>query len=499
MKDKIVNSTLINIVNLAFGFILSFALTPLILRRLGTDQYGIWVFLSIFSASGYFSLLDLGMQGSAVKYVAEYHARGEKEKLNHLVNSVVFFFLAMGVIAGVILLLINGLFLDKWFNVPLQYLPAVRVLVNLIALSFLFQFPLMGFSAVVEGLKRYDILRGTTIVTSIVNALLIYCLLTYANGLWLMVGASLAMSLLTALCYLGAAVRLLPEYTLNPFAFQFGILKQLFNMGGKLIVSRIVGLIFNNTQKILIAAFLTMAVMTNFDIINKVHMIVLTIMSLMNQALIPFASHLDAAGDEERLRLLFVKATKYAVLLTLPALIFFMALAGEFLGIWIGPEFAAYALLTQFYLSHCLLTVLTGVGSTMMVGMNRVRELLNISVLGAVLNLLITLLTIRQWGIGGLVAGTVLAYVICQIIFIGLFAKLFKIGLAGFLRQVVLGPYLLAGSFFLLTILFKQWFAFTSLGQLFFFAVFLYAAYLSVYLLIDRQERALLWGLAWKR
>jgi O-antigen/teichoic acid export membrane protein len=81
MKDKIITSTLINIVNLAFGFILSFVLTPLILRRMGTDQYGIWVFLSIFSANGYFSLLDMGMQGSAVKYVAEYHARGEKDPI----------------------------------------------------------------------------------------------------------------------------------------------------------------------------------------------------------------------------------------------------------------------------------------------------------------------------------------------------------------------------------------------------------------------------------
>jgi O-antigen/teichoic acid export membrane protein len=357
----------------------------------------------------------------------------------------------------------------------------------------------MGFSAVVEGLKRYDILRGASIVFALVNVILIYYLLSYANGLWLMVGASLTISLLTTLCYMIATIRLLPEYSLNPFLFKFGILKQLFNMGGKLIVSRIVGLIFNNTQKIMIATFLTMTVMTNFDIINKVHLIVLTIMSLMNQALIPFASHLDAAGDEERLRLLFVKATKYAAIMTLPALIFFSVMAGEFLGLWVGPEFASYAMLTRLYLSHVLLTVLTGVGSTMMVGMNRVRELLNISIIGAVLNLLITLATIRQWGIGGLVAGTVLAYVVCQVIFIGLFVKLFKIGLAGFIRQVVLGPYLLAGLFLLLTLAFKHWFTFTSLGQLFIFAVFLYATYLATYLLIDRGERELLWGLVWKR
>lgn len=493
MKSKIISATVINIINLAFSFIISFVLTPIILNRIGQEPYGIWVFLSIFSASGYFSLLDMGMQGSAIKYIAQFHATGDKEELKHTINSVLFFFICMGIIAGAILLFLNYFFLSTLFNVPKQYLETVRMLVNLIALSFLFQFPAMGFSAVVEGLQRYDILRGVTIICSLLNMVLIIYFLTSVNGIVFLTVVSLLTSLAIALLYLAAST-LLAGHRINPLHVRILSFKNLFSMGWKLILSRIVGLIFNHTQKIIIAMMLTMSVLTQFDIINKVYMIVAILMSLMNGALVPFASGFQAANDEERLRLLFLKATKYAVIITMPAMVFFMSMSREFISIWVGDSYSDLAPLTMFLISHCFLTVLTGVGGTMMVGMNRVGEILKVSVIAALLNLIISVMAAKPFGLWGMVAATVISYAIAQTIYIWMFSKIFKIRILSFFREVVFLPYSVGVTLWIAVVFIKHYFIFDKLIYMFYFALGLYAIFFAIYLTVDGIERRFLFS-----
>jgi O-antigen/teichoic acid export membrane protein len=491
MKSKIISATFINIISLACSFIISFVLTPIILNRIGQEQYGIWVFLSIFAASGYFSILDMGMQNSAIKYIAQYHASGDKEELKHTINSVLLFFICMGIIAGVILFVFNYFFLSMLFNVPKQYLETVRMLVNLIALSFLFQFPAMGFSAVVEGLQRYDILRGVTIICSLLNMVLIIYFLTSENGIVFLTVVSLLTSLAIALLYL-AATTLIAGHRINLLHVRISSFKNLFAMGWKLILSRIAGLIFNSTQKIIIAMMLTMSIMTQFDIISRVYMIVASIMSLMNGALIPFASDLQAVNDEERIRLLFLKATKYAVIITMPALVFFMSFSREFISIWIGTSYSDLAPLTMFLLSHCFLTVLTGVGGTMMVGMNRVEELLKVAVFAALLNIIISVMAAKSFGLSGLVAATVISYAIAHAIYIWMFKQIFKIRLLAFLKEVVFLSYGLGVLLWIAIVFIKQQFVFVNLIELFCFAICLYAVFFMLYLAVDGKERKVL-------
>ena len=494
MKKKIITSTLINMVNLAFRFIISFAMTPIILNRIGTDQYGIWVFLGIFSISGYFSLLDMGMQGAAIKYVAEYHAKGDIKSLNDVINTVIFFFLSVGLIGGGILALFNNTVLFSFFNVSAQYQAIVKVLINLLAVSFLFQFPAMGFSAVIEGLQRYDILRVSSIVISVVTSVITIMFLTVENGIVFLTVLSVLSSFALAFAYYCFSRRLLPEIRLTLFGFKFSSISGLFNMSWQLFISRLVGLVFNNTDKILIGIFLTMSAMTNYDIVNKVHLLMLMVMSCMNQALVPFTSKLSAQNDDENLKVLFLRGTKYAVLVSMPLLLFLMVMSREFIAAWIGEEYSSLSLLSVFYLSHCFLTVLTGVASTMLVGMNKVKEMLIVSVSMAVLNLIISLFGVNTFGIAGLIGGTVIAYIIGQIMYLVYFMRLFKVRIAVFVQKVVFKPYLLSVVIAFLLFSLKHHIAFGTLSRLFFLGGAVYIVFFVVYLLMDDAERAMVFN-----
>src|SRR5262249_16133486 len=60
-----------------------FFLTPFILHQLGPTGYGIWILVG--SVVAYGALLNFGMTGAIVKYIAEHRAKGESEQAQSLV------------------------------------------------------------------------------------------------------------------------------------------------------------------------------------------------------------------------------------------------------------------------------------------------------------------------------------------------------------------------------------------------------------------------------
>jgi len=80
-------------VNVLVGIFLS----PYILHRLGDEAFGIWVL--IFSITGYYGLFDLGIRSSIVRYVAKYAATEDHHQLNCLVNTAMFSYGGIGLLA----------------------------------------------------------------------------------------------------------------------------------------------------------------------------------------------------------------------------------------------------------------------------------------------------------------------------------------------------------------------------------------------------------------
>ncbi|MCA9753501.1 MAG: hypothetical protein KC591_15005, partial [Gemmatimonadetes bacterium] len=71
------------------GFVLpvviTFFLSPFVVHTLGDDIYGLWSL--IVSFTGHYSILTLGIQSAATRYVAYAAGRGERDAMNKTVSS----------------------------------------------------------------------------------------------------------------------------------------------------------------------------------------------------------------------------------------------------------------------------------------------------------------------------------------------------------------------------------------------------------------------------
>ena len=104
-KDALIwQRALRNVVSNYFGAFITlgigFFLTPFILRQLGASGFGLWMIVG--SVVMYGSLLDLGIAGAVIKYVAEHRARGETKQARSLVATALCLYSALGLIVIVV-------------------------------------------------------------------------------------------------------------------------------------------------------------------------------------------------------------------------------------------------------------------------------------------------------------------------------------------------------------------------------------------------------------
>src|SRR5436190_4212490 len=99
---------------LAFAATLAvgFFLTPYLVRRLGDGPYGVWAFVE--SVLAYFTLFDLGIAACVVRFVARFHATGDRDELNRLVSTCLALFVGLGLLlfavgAGLVPVLLTSL------------------------------------------------------------------------------------------------------------------------------------------------------------------------------------------------------------------------------------------------------------------------------------------------------------------------------------------------------------------------------------------------------
>lgn len=442
--QRLFRNTIINIFNTGISFVIAYAMTPVILHRLGIQDYGIWVFLSIFSVTGYFSLLDFGFQGASIKYIAEFRAANDHEKLSGVVSATLAFFIAVGVIGAVALWAFNVLWLPAVFHLPPEQIHLIQTLVTVIAVSFVFHFPALAYSAILEGYQRYDLLRATNIAVTILTNIAIFVWLTHQNGLPFLVGSMVASGVLLALVYGIQTRRILGDIPIRLRSIHRESWALLFKLSSKLFLSKLVGLVFNNTDKIVIGIFLTVVRQTDYDIVNKLHIILLSLLSIVNQAILPAAAELFARQDNHGLRDLVLRATKYSAALVFPIWLFFMILPSQAIMMWVGRSFTHLSPIVVLYCAHFIVTMFVGVSSTMMISIDKVGRVLRISLWAAFLNLAISLITVRTLGITGLILGTTISYLISSLMYIVATNKIFEIPLMRFWSDTI-RPLIISG------------------------------------------------------
>lgn len=405
-----------------------FILLPFFVARLGPTLAGIY-FLAI-SFTAYFGILDSSFAQPLVKFVAEYRATGELDLLRSSVRAVFRVYLCVGAIVAAALVA-AGLWGTTFLKVPPDQVSVARATFIVAGLAALPTWPLTTFDNVLRGAQRFDLVAKVSIaVTAVAFAAQIGAVLA---GL----GPPVMMLITLGTLSLGMVVsrwlarRTVPEIKSGPGAAG-SIASRLWGFSWRLILIGVTDIAIYQLDRTVVAASAGVAAVVIYEFAARFHKVPRDLHSIAVSAAMPAASELDAQGDRERLGRLMVDGTRFTVAVVLPVTVAILALGRPLTSTYAPPE--AYAPL-MIFVSYWILNANTGVPSVIIAGMGRLNILLVYSYAVAALNLLLSLVLARRYGVAGVVAGTTLSYAITFPIFLVIALRLTQVSFGRYVKR----------------------------------------------------------------
>jgi O-antigen/teichoic acid export membrane protein len=270
-----------------------FFLYRYLLRTIGVEQLGIWsVVLATSSAA---SVAKKGVSGSAVKYVARYLARGEKETVARVIQTTA---VSIGVFAAIALLVTYPL--AKWILaliVPAEKLGMAHAILPYALLSLWLMMLGSCYYAALDGFQRTD-LRSWVLMGGSFFLLALAYVVVPLYGLMGLAYAQVAQSLFILLfswALLKSRLRALPFF---PRKWDKPLFKEMVGYGLNLQLINIFQTLSDPLTKALLTKFGGLSMTGFYEMASRMVVQLRTLIVAANQAMVPTIADLQEKGSE---------------------------------------------------------------------------------------------------------------------------------------------------------------------------------------------------------
>lgn len=436
IRQRVLRSTVANYAGRFVMLGIGFLLTPFILGQLGGTAYGLWTLVG--SVVGYGALLDLGISGAVVKYVAEYRVRNETEQARGLIATALCLYSVLGLIIVGISIVIAPIF-PSLFPVPAADHALASWLVLVSGVGVGVSIPCTTSMAVLRGLQRYDIVNLVSATGTLLSAAATVVVLLLGGGLLGMVAVNLPVMLLMQALSIWLIKRVAPELRFGWRGAKRSLVRTVFSFSSWVFIGQMSGRLKTQTDEIVIGAFLLLSAVTPYSIARRLAEAAQLLTDQFVKVLVPLASELHAENDWTRLRMLYITSTRLTLAIFLPIGCSVVVLAKPILTLWVGEEYAQYAYLVVILTVASFVDTSLWPAASVLQGIARHRTLAIMSVGTAVANLGLSILLVRGYNLAGVAWGTLIPIVIeCTVLVLPYVKRVVGLSAAEMLTQIFL-------------------------------------------------------------
>ncbi|MGI8787274.1 MAG: oligosaccharide flippase family protein [Pyrinomonadaceae bacterium] len=328
--------------NIIYGFLswflplgLSFIATPIIVRGLGIEQYGVYALVLGFIS--YSFTFNIGR--AVIKYVSEFQATNRKEKISEIISATLLLNLIVGG-TGMILLV----FFSRWFVVNVLHIQenlqdeAIKAFYFASGIVFAAMLSQV-FSSVIQAIHRFDIYSYITVFTTSLLAVGNIALVWFNQKIEMLLAWTFLLTMLSSLVFYLYARRLLPEFRLT-VRFPKEIIRLVLKYSSAVIVTQVLANFMLLFERSWIAGKLGAEAVTYYVIPLNLGIYIHAFITSISIVLFPLSSETDALGDKIKLLRIYTKATK--IVLMLAAFLCLTLINGRnfILYLWLGADFA---------------------------------------------------------------------------------------------------------------------------------------------------------------
>jgi len=401
--------------------VVSFATSILTVRwtlhYLGAERYGMWI--TITSVVMLLMFSDLGMGNGLIKAVADSMGRNDVQEARKAITSAFVMLTGVALLLALLAVAIYP-FVDtsRLFNVHSAL--AVREsgpAIFAFLLYYVFSLPLGVVFAVENGLQRGYVWSLWSSVGTIASLGALVIAMRLHAGLPVLVlclfGPSLLATIVNGVFLFGFThPQLRPVFR----AFSTKTTSHLFNVGFMFFLIQISLAVGMQTDNIVIAQILGASAVAAYAVPARMFNMILGMLVLVSGSMWPAYADALSRSDSAWIRKSFLRVAVFGGVITALATLFLVVFGNRILMLWVGPQIqASRPLLMVFALQSILYAYLQPI-TFLLNGLGKLRIQVICSLAMAVVNLGLSILFVKLYGIIGVVMGTSLALLAVEVV-----------------------------------------------------------------------------------
>ena len=417
VRRTIVRNTAFNAAGRIWEALCNIVLTAYIVPRVGLSGWGLWALINVFT--GYVALFDLGMGSGFAKFIAEHAARKDAARISAVVSTGFFFYLVFGFVLVAVCWPCIDLVIHVLGRLHPERAPSLSDVAFLEDVRFLLRWGLVlfaasnavaAFTSVQTGLQRMGVTNVLGFVASIIKVVATVAFLETGHGIRGLLYANAIVFAYFAVAGVVAAFVLVPSLRISPRVVNRETFRALFAFGWRTQVSRLSNLVTFQTDKIIVGAvYRQFGLVGVYRIGEELASKMRQVPALLISAILPAASDLDARGEQERLRRLYLISSRYVAAVTLPLVAFCVGASGMLMRTWMGSSVAdldTAAWVNRILAFGYLANILPGAGVSIALGKGRPDVQMKAGIIAMVSNVALTVALVFPFGIYGVALGT---------------------------------------------------------------------------------------------
>jgi O-antigen/teichoic acid export membrane protein len=454
LRDKVIKNTFYHFAAQAFGFLSPFVLTPLIIMHIGQTEFGIYAIVLGFI--GTFGLLDFSFSASFIKFISEHYNQGKTEELNKTINTGLFFYIVFTLLICVIVLIFSESIL-RLINIPADLFELAQFSLYISLIIFFIATSSTIFVSVLISIQKMYLNSIIGLVINIINFVVTYLLLVSGYGLRGILYAQLVAVTVSVFFNIFLAFREVPGIRISPSYFSRITFKTMGSFGLQMQVSRFSTFLSEKYDEFLLGYFTTLGNVTYFNLANRVTRLGKFFPLQLFQQVAPVAAELNAKKEENKLNELFFEATKYLTVFSAPIFLYILIFAELIIDTWMGPGYEITVYLLRFLAIGQLVNLLISApGNSIIPNLGKPKFLMYEGLINLGVNLVLSFLLIKYYGILGAAIGTSVATIVSSFYLYFTSAAYFKENPLTFIFRSLFKPLII--STILCTVMFGIYF-----------------------------------------
>ena len=424
---------LLSYLSVGLSLLTGLVYTPWMVGKLGSSQYGLYTLanslISLF-------LLDFGLSSATAKFVSEYHARGEEERINRFLGTIYKLYLLIDAVILAVLAAVYFLIDIIYVRLTPQELEQFKV-VYLIAGSFsIISFPFVTLNGILTAYEQFVPLKLADVMHKLLQLGIMVAALSAGYGLYALVSVHAVVGLLM-IGYKLIVIRKRTQVHVNFRFAEAGLYRELFGFSiWSTVAAMAQRLVFNITPSVLGVVSSTAAIAV-FGVVTTIESNVYLLIGAIDGMFMPRISRIYARGQDSEGQLFHLLMNVGCYQFGLSGLVVagFTVLGKEFVDLWMGQQYAdAYLGILLVIIPGAFYSALQ-IANTAIVVKKQVKFFAVVTLLVGLTSVGLSLPLSARYGAIGSCAAICIAYFIRAVLLNILYSKKLHLDMKQFVRK----------------------------------------------------------------